>query len=112
MLNPIVSIRKRIQNYRDASTVKNDNRRIQEAAHVASRLIHVADVHGKPVIMYDGTVLLRITNESEIKNGTIALEDVQGYLSMLRQNFTEQYNGLQGRGVRACRWGFYMVLHR
>lgn len=51
MLNPIVSIRKRIQNYRDASTVKNDNRRIQEAAHVASRLIHVADVHGKPVIM-------------------------------------------------------------
>ena len=80
-------IKGRLSSIIDKKHLREDERKVSFAKALAEKVIKFSDDNNNPVITYDGTILFRVTNETDIKRCTVALEDVSCFLEYLRDSY-------------------------
>lgn len=75
------------QEARDRREYRNDNKRLATLTKIAEKTINVRYIDKSMWIVFDGVPLLRVTNEDNITSRTISIEQVEQFISQLRESF-------------------------
>lgn len=87
-----MSILERIQRSRDRRTVREDDRRRAYWQEEAERAVTVSYTDGQTVLTVCGIPLYRVTNDTDIAKGTLALSELDAEIARLRESFITANN--------------------
>ena len=77
------------KNWQQERATNQEKSRKQGISKNAEEEICVADSEGKPYVYVCGVRLLMISDKSDVKAGTISLEDVPGFLKKTREEYVK-----------------------